>query len=301
MGPYHTRLDLFETFIRESSIILQKQLAEEALRNNEEQFRKIVDYSPFPISIVESSGIITYLNKRFTDVFGYTIEELPTIRDWQNHAYPDKKVRDEMEATRLSWLHSSAIGEVTQIRARIKSKEGTNREIEIRAVSMSGARQFITYEDITDRLEVEKIRAIHKSIVETSEEAIIGKSPDGTIISWNNGAEKLYGYPAREIIGKSVSLLIPTENRDNFFGSLTGYGRESESIIMKPSGRKKTAHLSILNLHSRPYAMMKAVSSGCQVFQGILHAGRWMRGNFSLRDMQLNHRSTVLLSQEWMV
>ena len=169
----------------------RSSLAEEALRDNEEQFRKIVDYSPFPISIVESSGVITYLNKRFTDVFGYTMEELPTIRDWQNHAYPDKKVRDEMEATRLRWLHSSAIGEVTQIRARIKTKEGTNREIEIRAVSMSGARQFITYEDITDRLEVEKIRAIHKSIVESSEEAIIGKSPDGTIISWNNGAEKL--------------------------------------------------------------------------------------------------------------
>ncbi len=243
-GVVPHRVDLFETFIRESSIVLQKQLAENALRDNEEQFRKIVDYSPFPISIVESSGVITYLNKRFTDVFGYTIEELPTIRDWQNHAYPDEKVREEMEATRISWLHSSAIGEVTQIRARIKSKDGSNREIEIRAVSMSGARQFITYEDVTDRLEIEKIRAIHKSIVETSEEAIIGKSPEGMIISWNSGAEKMYGYPAREIIGKTISLLIPAENQDNFIGVL-GRVRQGERIDSHETVWKKKDGTSI--------------------------------------------------------
>ncbi len=210
-------VDIFETYIRESSIVLQKQLAEETLRENEDQFRKIVDYSPFPISIVESSGVITYLNDRFTEVFGYTKEELPTIREWQVRAYPDENLRNEMEATRMRWLYTSAAGEVTQIRTVIKSKEGSLREIEIRAVSISGARQFITYEDITDRMDVEKIRAIHKSIVESSEEAIIGKSPDGSIISWNNGAEKMYGYTSGEITGKPVSLLIPAENQEYFF------------------------------------------------------------------------------------
>ncbi len=215
-GATPPRVDIFETYIRESSIVLQKQIAEEALKDNEEQFRKIVDYSPFPITIVESSGEITYINTRFTEVFGYTRDEIPTIRDWQSLAYPDEKVREEMEATRLRWLYSSAIGEVTQIRAVVTSKKGAFREIEIRAVSMSGARQFITYEDITDRLDVEKIRAIHKSIVESSDEAIIGKSPDGTIISWNSSAEMIYGYTAGEIIGKSVSLLIPAENQQHF-------------------------------------------------------------------------------------
>jgi len=228
-GAVPSREDIFETYIRESSIALQKQTAENALIDNEEQFRKIVDYSPFPISIVESSGVITYINKRFTDVFGYTIEELPTIRDWQNLAYPDEKVREEIEATRLRWLYSSAIGEITQIRASVKSKEGSFREIEIRAVSMSGARQFITYEDITDRLDVEKIRAIHKSIVESSDEAIIGKSPDGTIISWNSGAKQMYGYSAGDIIGQPVSVLIPEEHQEHFFKVL-GRVREGEHI-----------------------------------------------------------------------
>jgi PAS domain S-box-containing protein len=216
-GAIPQRVDLFETYIRESSIALQKQTAEESLKENEEQFRKIVEFSPFPISIVESTGEITYINKRFTDIFGYSKEEVPTIRDWQVVAYPDEKIREEMEKTRLRWLYSSAIGEVTQIRAAVKTKAGLTRHIEIRAVLMSGARQFITYEDISDRLEVERIRAIHKSIVESSDEAIIGKSPDGTIISWNKGAEMIYGYSAEEITGKSILLLIPKEYQDNFF------------------------------------------------------------------------------------
>ncbi len=219
-GAIPPRVDIFETYIREASIALQKQSAEAALKDQEDQFRKIVDYSPFPISIVESSGAIIYINDRFTEVFGYTKEELPTIREWQALAYPDENVRKEMEVTRVRWLYTSAIGEVTQIRAVIKTKEGSYRDIEIRAVSISGARQFITYEDITDRLEVEKIRAIHKSIVDSSEDAIIGKSPDGMIISWNNGAEKTFGYTTEEITGKSITLLLPPEDQDHFIDVL---------------------------------------------------------------------------------
>ena len=251
-GAIPPRVDIFETYIRESSIALQKHIAEEALIENEVQFRKIVDYSPFPISIVEGSGVITYINERFTEVFGYTKEELPTIRDWQVLAYPDEQVRDEMEATRLRWLYSSAIGEVTQIRATVKTKEGLSREIEIRAVSMSGARQFITYEDITDRIDVEKIRAIHKSIVESSEEAIIGKSPDGTIISWNNGAEKMYGYTALDSIGKPVSMLIPPENQEHFIEVLDRI-RQGEHIDSQEAvWRKKDGTLVDIALTLSP-------------------------------------------------
>ena len=52
------------------------------------------------------------------------------------------------------------------------------------------------------------------AIVEDSEDAIIGKTLDGTIVSWNAGAEKLYGYTAAEAIGQSVSILVPDERAD---------------------------------------------------------------------------------------
>ena len=56
-------------------------------------------------------------------------------------------------------------------------------------------------------------QGIH-STVETSDDAIIGKDLDGTIISWNSGAERLFGYKAQEAIGRSVAMLIPESRRD---------------------------------------------------------------------------------------
>jgi PAS domain S-box-containing protein len=52
------------------------------------------------------------------------------------------------------------------------------------------------------------------AIVENSDEAIIGKTLDGVIRSWNTGAERLFGYSAGEAIGKPVTILIPPELLD---------------------------------------------------------------------------------------
>src|SRR5215831_6040767 len=51
-----------------------------------------------------------------------------------------------------------------------------------------------------------------RALVDASDDAIIGKTMDGTIISWNKGAEKMYGYKAEEVLGQSISLLIPPDH-----------------------------------------------------------------------------------------
>jgi PAS domain S-box-containing protein len=52
------------------------------------------------------------------------------------------------------------------------------------------------------------------AIVESSDDAILSKDLDGTILSWNSGAERLFGYRAEEVLGKSVTILIPDDHRD---------------------------------------------------------------------------------------
>src|ERR1039458_6929618 len=63
--------------------------------------------------------------------------------------------------------------------------------------------------DSTGRKRVESISTRLASIVESSEDAIIGKDLDGIVTSWNNGATKIFGYTAGEMVGTSITRLIP--------------------------------------------------------------------------------------------
>ena len=63
------------------------------------------------------------------------------------------------------------------------------------------------------------------AIVDSSDDAIIGKTLDGTIISWNTGAERIYGYTADEIIGRPISILIPRDRPDELPSILSRIAR----------------------------------------------------------------------------
>ncbi|MDX6578399.1 MAG: hypothetical protein QOE96_4352, partial [Blastocatellia bacterium] len=73
---------------------------------------------------------------------------------------------------------------------------------------------FVTVTDITERKRAEEECLFLASIVESSEDAIIGKTLDGIVTSWNRGAEALYGYSAEEAIGHSIAILVPPEHPD---------------------------------------------------------------------------------------
>ena len=68
-------------------------------------------------------------------------------------------------------------------------------------------------QDISERKRAEREGARLAAIVESSDEAIIGKTIDGQITSWNQGAERIYGYSAAEVTGKHISMLLPPARR----------------------------------------------------------------------------------------
>jgi PAS domain-containing protein len=70
--------------------------------------------------------------------------------------------------------------------------------------------------DISERKKSEQQRASLAALVESSDDAIIGKSLEGIVTSWNEGAHRLFGYSSAEIIGQPISLIVPAERTQEF-------------------------------------------------------------------------------------
>jgi PAS domain S-box-containing protein len=69
-------------------------------------------------------------------------------------------------------------------------------------------------EDITDKKKAEEARFTHAAVIESSDDAIASGTLDGIIVSWNTGAQKIYGYTEAEAVGKPISMLVPPELPD---------------------------------------------------------------------------------------
>src|ERR1035438_3261414 len=95
-----------------------------------------------------------------------------------------------------------------------------NSEERPKAASAGSIRGDAVVSGGAEHKRVEATRAYLASIVESSDDAILGKSIEGVIQSWNAGAERLYRYPASEIIGQSVFLLVPPDRQEEVGGFL---------------------------------------------------------------------------------
>jgi PAS domain S-box-containing protein len=90
------------------------------------------------------------------------------------------------------------------------------------------------------------------AIVDASNDAIIGKTLDGTIVSWNSGAEKIYGYQAEEILGQPVSVLIPPGRPDEFSAITKRLGRGQHIESYETTRIHKDGHLIDVSLTISP-------------------------------------------------
>jgi PAS domain S-box-containing protein len=105
-----------------------------------------------------------------------------------------------------------AIGELWGLRA-----DGTEVPIEASiSQTQAGGRKLFTVilRDMTERKQAEARNVLLATIVESSDDAIVSKDLSGTILSWNRGAQQIYGYTEAEILGKSVNLIVPPDRLD---------------------------------------------------------------------------------------
>lgn len=109
---------------------------------------------------------------------------------------------------------------------------------------------LIFCDEISERKRANEDRARLAAIVESSEDAIISKTLDGTILTWNAGAQSLFGYAPHEAIGRSITLIIPPERlaeEDDILARLSRGERlqHFETVRMSKDGRRVDISLSI--------------------------------------------------------
>ncbi len=179
--------------------------------------RSLIEASLDPFVTISPDGTITDVNAATAEVTGRSREELigtdfstyftdpGRARAGYEAAFRTGSVRDyELEIRHTSGRLTSVIYNATVYRDEAGGVAGV----------------FAAARDITERKKAEQEWSRLAAIVDSSDDAIIGKTLDGTIVSWNSGAEKIYGYADTEIVGRHISVLVPPDQVDEIDGIL---------------------------------------------------------------------------------
>jgi PAS domain S-box-containing protein len=140
--------------------ITERKNAEKQIQESQDNFRKLVQQSPLPITYCNEQGKIEFVNSQFTSTFGYTLEDIPDLKTWNLKAAPDENYRREMmreETEVLSTLSSGKKPDKTYppSETKITCKNGSTRLAET-YLSVIGTRVMAVFVDITERKKVEE-------------------------------------------------------------------------------------------------------------------------------------------------
>ena len=119
--------------------------AEENLQKSEFSFRTLVENMPLGLMLVDKSGNIDYINPKFTAIFGYAKDSIPTLENWLQRAYPDGDRRSEAVEIMLRSAEKSHLSAVT-------CENGDNKYVHSHLVELPFERRLLAYEDVTAQI-----------------------------------------------------------------------------------------------------------------------------------------------------
>ena len=215
---------------RQHTLELEATIAKrtEQLRKSEEHFRLIAENVADLIAIVDPQGNRLYNSPSYERLLGYHKDELQTTIAF-TQVHPEDRAKVIAAAREVT---EAGTGHVLEYRMR--HKDGSWRTLESHGVPFRNASGQIggvltVARDVTERKRAELSIMRLAAIVESSDDAIIGKDLDGCITSWNKGAQRVFGYAAGEMVGTSVTRLIPAD-RQQEEEQILGKLRRGESV-----------------------------------------------------------------------
>ncbi len=173
-GNYDIKLDA-RNFLEFKKLIDNFKTMSNALRDREQKligsekrFRNMIEYSPLPIGLANLGGKIEFYNPKFTETYGYTIEDTPTFEEWFKAAYPDEEYRKKIMSEWEREIRKNLIGDKNKISflAEIQCKDKTKKNVEISTTKYED-KLITVFSDFTEVVKAEKkIRDINKELEE---------------------------------------------------------------------------------------------------------------------------------------
>ena len=185
---------------------IERKRAEETLHREKEKYRILVEESPLGVSIIGMDGHYKYINPKFVQIFGYTLEDIPTGREWFRKAYPDQEYRNQVISAWIKDLKESKRGKSVSRTFIVTCKDGSEKAIHFRPVTMETGEQFVIYEDITERKKAEDALRMKDNAIESSINAIAFADLEENLTYVNNSFLKLWGYSDdKQVLGRPAT------------------------------------------------------------------------------------------------
>jgi PAS domain S-box-containing protein len=210
--------------------------SEAAVRESRERYRALFEGSLDGVFTLDRLGHFIEANPAAERLTGLSLEQART----RNLNIASICAPDHLTAT-LAAFEQCLAGSALEIETAILRLDGARVELLISASPMREggdiAGVFGIARDITERKRAEQVQARLAAIVESSDDAILTKDLEGTITSWNAGAERLFGYPSQEIIGRPITVLLPPERQE-----------EETQILTRVRAGKRVEHFETVRV-----------------------------------------------------